>query len=403
MAHSNRGIIGRQTGRQKKQPKGTVKIESDKGWLRLRFTYQGKRRAFALGLPDTNINRKFAEQKARQIELDIISSNFDSSLQKYKPQKNNEDAKTNLITAEELILKFIEYKSKLVSSPRSLEKYQTVLTHLQSVKFKDKAITDSLSNKLAIDLQQDCSEHCYNYLLCKLAPITLKQSIVSLSACWQWGINQEIVEFDPWKSLIKRIKVPPKPMPKPFTKQEIKAIIQGFEQDRYYSHYVVFVEFLFGTGCRTGEAIGLCWKHLNEECSNVWIGESLSRGIRKSTKTNRARTITLTSRLQSLLLSMKSKNFDENFDLDRPVFRSREGNPIDDHNFRNRAWKSVLAKVGVEYRKPYNTRHTLISHALDQGMNPVAVAQLTGHDVQTLYENYAGNVNSRPMLPEILE
>lgn len=31
MVHSNPGIIGRQTGRQKKQPKGTVKIESDKG------------------------------------------------------------------------------------------------------------------------------------------------------------------------------------------------------------------------------------------------------------------------------------------------------------------------------------------------------------------------------------
>jgi hypothetical protein len=42
-----------------------------------------------------------------------------------------------------------------------------------------------------------------------------------------------------------------------------------------------------------------------------------------------------------------------------------------------------------------------ISHALDQGMNPVEVAQLTGHDVQTLYESYAGNVNSRPRLPEI--
>ncbi len=53
-------------------------------------------------------------------------------------------------------------------------------------------------------------------------------------------------------------------MPKPFTSEEIKAIIQGFEQDRYYSHYAGFVEFLFGTGCRTGEAIGLCWKHLNK-------------------------------------------------------------------------------------------------------------------------------------------
>lgn len=399
MAQSDRSAIGRQSGRQKKKAKGTVKIESDKGWLRLRFTHSGKRRAFAIGLPDTIINRKFAEQKARQIELDILSSNFDATLQKYKPQKTKEEIEAEFVTIEELILRFIEYKSNFVSSPRSLEKYQTVLTHLKSFNLKGKNTNDSLANQFATDLKPDYSEQFYQYLSRKLAPVTLKQSIVWLSACWQWGIEQGIVEFDPWKSLIKRVKVPSKQMPKPFTSDEIKAIIQGFEQDRYYSHYAGFVEFLFGTGCRTGEAIGLCWKHLNEDCSTVWIGESLSRSIRKATKTNRARTITLTSKLRSLLTLMKS----ENTVPDSSVCTSPKGNPIDDHNFRNRAWKSILSKVGVEYRKPYNTRHTLISHALNQGMNPVEVAQLTGHDVQTLYENYAGNVNSRPLLPEILK
>jgi integrase len=398
MVQSEQNIVGRKNGKKKKEAKGTVKLESDKGWLRLRFTHTGKRRAFALGLPDTNINRKFAEQKARQIELDIISGNFDPTLKKYRPQKTKKKIEADLITAEELILRFIEHKSQFLSS-RSLEKYQTILTHLISFNLKGKTVVYSLALRSVVELEQDCSDQFYQYLSRKLAPITLKQSIVCLSACWQWGIEQEIIKFDPWKPLLKRIKVPPKQMPKPFTKGEIQAIIQGFKQDRYYSYYFEFVEFLFGTGCRTGEAIGLCWKHLNEDCSTVWIGESLSRGIRKATKTNRARTITLTSRLQSLLLSMKSKNFD----LERPVFTTRKGNLIDDHNFRNRAWKSILAKVGVEYRKPYNTRHTLISHALDQGMNPVAVAQLTGHDVQTLYENYAGNVNSRPKLPKLFE
>ena len=83
------------------------------------------------------------------------------------------------------------------------------------------------------------------------------------------------------------------------------------------------------------------------------------------------------------------------------VFTSPKGGAIDDHNFRNRAWKTVLTRLEIDYRKPYITRHTLISHALDLGMNPVAVAQLTGHDVQVLYQNYAGNVNSRPRLPEL--
>lgn len=83
------------------------------------------------------------------------------------------------------------------------------------------------------------------------------------------------------------------------------------------------------------------------------------------------------------------------------VFTSPTGKAIDDQNFKNRAWKSVLTRLEIDYRKPYTTRHTLISHALDLGMNPVMVAQLTGHDVQTLYENYAGIVNSKPKLPDL--
>jgi integrase len=43
----------------------------------------------------------------------------------------------------------------------------------------------------------------------------------------------------------------------------------------------------------------------------------------------------------------------------------------------------------------------VVFHALDQQMNPVLVAELTGHNMETLYEHCAGNVNSRPMLPEL--
>lgn len=142
---------------------------------------------------------------------------------------------------------------------------------------------------------------------------------------------------------------------------------------------------MFGTGCRTGEAIGLRPKHLSDDCSIAWIGEIITRGIRKSTKTNRARTITLTPKLQALLVARRPANSNP----DALVFASPNGKPIDDHNFRNRAWKTILTRLGIDYRKPYNTRHTLISHALDLGMNPVMVAQLTGHDVETLYQNYA--------------
>jgi integrase len=67
--------------------------------------------------------------------------------------------------------------------------------------------------------------------------------------------------------MVSRVRVPPKQRPKPFSLEEIEKIIRAFRTDRYYSHYADYVEFLFRTGCRTAEFIGLRWKHLNEQ----WI------------------------------------------------------------------------------------------------------------------------------------
>ncbi|NEQ26705.1 MAG: site-specific integrase, partial [Microcoleus sp. SIO2G3] len=70
--------------------------------------------------------------------------------------------------------------------------------------------------------------------------------------------------------------------------------------------------------------------------------------------------------------------------------------------FRNRAWKSVLEKAGVEYRRPRNTRCTLVSHAIDRGMSLAEISALTGHSIETLVRHYAGSLSDRPQLPDLL-
>ncbi|MEG3898158.1 tyrosine-type recombinase/integrase, partial [Microcoleus sp. SVA1_B6] len=132
----------------------------------------------------------------------------------------------------------------------------------------------------------------------------------------------------------------------------------------------------------------------------IWIGETLKNGNRKAAKRNKDRTVPLTPRLQKLLLDRRPENW-QSAQKDDPIFTSVEGAAIDAKNFCNRYWKPALAELGIDYRKPYNTRHTLISHGLESGMNPVSIAALTGHDVRTLYENYAGLVNP-PRLPDLL-
>lgn len=76
---------------------GLVSIEEYQGRLRLRFRYEGKRCAISVGLPDSAVNRRVAQQKAAQIELDIASGNFDSTLTKYKPVKGDRATENVLI------------------------------------------------------------------------------------------------------------------------------------------------------------------------------------------------------------------------------------------------------------------------------------------------------------------
>lgn len=201
----NHGTSGRRT---RKSSKGTVRIENDKGWLRIRFTHQQKRYTFALGLPDTQLNRRVAADKAHKIELDILSDNFDSTLEKYKPLKNNHKTSLQLLTGEEIIQQFIDRKAKTVSTPRSLEKYQMVLKHLQSFQCKDGNQKISLAD-LPLNIWTETHvEEFYEHLSKKLNPSTLRQYLVWLSAIWQWAIAEKMIEPENlWRSLFYRRKL----------------------------------------------------------------------------------------------------------------------------------------------------------------------------------------------------
>jgi len=379
----------------KKASKGTVVVENFRDRLRLRWRVSGERYSLSLGLEDTQENRKLAEAKAKQIESDIAFERFDVTLAKYKPQITTKYASVHetrptqpRMTISQLFAAFTEHKTKTVSPRTIKQKYEVVSKYLAS-HFDPK--------KSAEFVTLENAEGFVEYLQQSMSAATIKIYVCLLNACWEWGRTKQVTQYNPWKELQEQVKVSPKQPPKSFNKDEIKAIIKAFQQDPHYNHYTNYVQFLFSTGVRTGEAIGLQWKHIADNFSHIWIGESLTRGIRKSTKTNKVRTIPINAKLKELLQLIKL----ENAQPDDLVFPSPEGKAIDDHNFCNRAWRRVLEKAGVEYRKPYNTRHSFISHCLEQGMNPVTVASITGHDVETLYENYAGLVNSKLTLPEL--
>ena len=109
----------------KKAKKGTVSVIADRSRLRLGWRYKGKRYFLFIGLPDTVTNRKVAEAKASQIELDIVSGHFDPTLRRYKDSSFHQSQ----LTVKALFENFIQYKAKTVV-PATLDKYRALLDYL---------------------------------------------------------------------------------------------------------------------------------------------------------------------------------------------------------------------------------------------------------------------------------
>lgn len=358
-----------------------VKVENDRGWLRIRFTYGGKRRCFAIGLPDTKPNRLGTERLAKQIEADIASGNFDDSLKKYKPVRGGINQSSPLVG--DAIMAYLATRPEL--SKPSKDRYLTIA----------RAISQ-LFPKTSIRAFDEAAVKKYLKSIENKSPATRKHYLTALQTVWRWASSQWGNNAELWHSHLKKIKLPPVQKQKPFSEVEITAILQALSNDPKDICYTPFVEFVFRTGLRLGEAAGLKWKHLSSDFSQAWIGESFSRGIQKESKTGKARMVALSPECSELLTTLrgqiKSKNVSE-----LPIFTTIQGCQILTDTFLKRVWKPLLTRLEIDYRTPYTMRHTAISHAIASGDNPLLIAEQTGHDPQMLFKHYASSLTRKPL------
>ena len=392
-------------GSQRKASKGTVQIKTSNERLQLVFSFGGKRHYLSTGFTDTKANRKLAEMKAKQIELDILCNNFDITLLRYKPESQQAiftpSAQSEIPPVEQTDIhtyasltdlwdSYTEYKRSSLS-PSTLAKdyhkiYRCINVHLP-VKTLDKAVA------------------IRDWLIANRSPLSAKKILTQFSACCNWAVKSQLIEDNPFADMASDIKMPKGDYEEadinPFSVEERNRIIQAFKDNRYYKHYAPFIEFLFITGCRPSEAVGLQWKHINNDFTQIRFEQAVvisESGLtcKPGLKTQRKRVFPINNRLAMFLKSIQPVNVSG----ETKVFPSPEGKWIDVQNVSRRAWKTVLEKLdGVEYRKLYQTRHTFITMALKNGVDVKDLAKMVGNSPEIIYRHYAGQ--SRELfLPE---
>jgi integrase len=367
-----------------RKPKGSVGIESINGALRLRLprhVFKGYQKYLYLGLSDTARNRKLAEAKVQQIESDIFFERFDPTLERYKPPSYSLPAKPEKpsLTLSSLWDKYTQFKTKTLS-PSSLKDFKKIANHIK------KLPTQS----------PDAAKQIANHLIDTLSLESAKRTLTQLSACCDWAVDRDLIEKNSFTGMTKRLKVTKKHLINPFTAQERDAIIKAFEEFPQHRHYAPYVKFLFLTGCRTSEAVGLQWQHIDLAMTFVTFQEVVVDGQRHdTTKTHKIRRFPINQSLKNLLIEIKPDAPHPS----APVFTDSIGNLVRPSNFSRRHWQPVVNSLGIVYRTQYNTRHTFITLCLEAKVPVAQIAAWVGNSPRIIWEHYAGLIQSE--VPEI--
>jgi len=377
-----------------KRRKGKVGVSPYNGVLRLsipRYLCEGQRRYLYLNLQDTPDNRKFAEAKAQQIEADILYERFDPTLKRYRPQKNViSEQKTSQETLAQLYKQYIETRRSSVRPGTWKNNYLVMLGHIQRSPFAE--TNPNLETTGYAQKMLDWGSQ-------NLSGDTCRRLMVQLNACLKWAVESKRVKLtrSPFEGMAgkarKRIKKSEDEETdiNPFTSSERDAIIEAFRTGSKHPHYYHYVAFCFYVGCRPSEAIALSWNDISDDLSKITFRNAIVAAVGGKEKCNGLKTqskrlFPCNNQVQKLLREIQATRQS----TQGLVLTSTKGKVFSTSSFRQ-AWVKVLDNLGIEYRKPYQTRHTFITLCLEKGVDAKDVSKWVGNSAEIIYQNYAGH------------
>ncbi len=206
----------------------------------------------------------------------------------------------------------------------------------------------------------------------------------------QEALYDEVITRNP----VALVRLPKYTTPRivPFNADEVKLIMNNTPNDNYR----FYLAFAFYTGMRSGEIIALKKSDIDLKNMIIKVQRTRSRYGESAPKTVYSiRDIPIIKLLKPFLEELYYKHDNEY------LFVTQYNKPYNTTNvFQEQFWKPSLKELGIEYRRPYNARHTYATNMLYNNLvTPVQLAQLLGHAntqmVFDVYVNYIDRFNDK--------
>jgi integrase len=355
-------------------------IEIRETSIRIVFSYQGKQRKETIYLDNAPLsptppNVKYAKRIASEIKDKIRSGDFVyADYFPHSPAAKEGGADDNLM--HNVMDRWIKLA---VLQPSTRKQYKGRIEHFWKPRLKNGPIDRVRHSDILEALQSGTWKS-----------VKSRNNELSLiNQVFEFAAKDRLIRANPCAD-IDRPKGQKK-KPDPFTLEEAEQIIAALST-RYGEEVSTFYEIQFFGGFRTNEGIGLKWDNVDFKRREILVeGGIVYDDETDSTKTAVSRTVKLNSRTLAAVQRQKAKTRLRS----EYLFADPEGNPWAYQKMTDARmyWKPTLKKLGIRYRRPYNTRHTYATVGLMAGVNPAFLAKQLGHSLKMFFEVYADWIN----------
>ncbi|CAN5215744.1 site-specific integrase [soil metagenome] len=229
---------------------------------------------------------------------------------------------------------------------------------------------------------------------------TLRNRLLPLRAILNEAVADNVIAYSP----LDRVELAKQVSPaqrgsdfeaRPYTETQLLQLLSQLDGAERY----VFQAWA-DTGLRTGELIGLRWARVDFEAKTVSVEETTTARLdkpRPKTKAGRRAIPLLPAALEAYELQRQFTLLSN----DR-VFQNQRARVADkqwDEKSLAAVWRRAHKDTGIEYRNPYQLRHTFASNLLSQGENIALIAKLLGHKtIEVSMKTYAKWVTQGQLL-----